>query len=74
MSEQITGTEPKYGEWPVESLRELIRLKIAGDPGSYQGSSRQSRLAMVVSRLTGCSYPWAWREIENQVGGGPRIA
>lgn len=74
MSEQTSGAEPKYGEWPVEALRELIRLKISDDPGSYLGSSRQSRLAMVVSQLTGCSYPWAWREIEDQVGNGPRIA
>lgn len=76
MNDSISGSEPKFGEWPESALRELIALKIEGDggPERYISGSRQSRLAMVVSKLTGCSYPWAWREIERIVGGGPRSA
>ena len=74
MSQTHAGQEPKYGEWPAEALRELIRLKIESDGGAekFQGSTRQSRLAMIVSQLTGCSYPWAWNEVE-KLCGGPRV-
>jgi hypothetical protein len=56
------GSEPGRGEWPLDSLRELVRLEVEGK--DLRGYSRQSVLAMKIAKRTGMSYPWIQREIE----------
>jgi hypothetical protein len=59
----------EYGKWEASALRVLIAKMAQGR--DLRGSTRQSRLAMEVATKTGCSYSWAWREVE-RIAGGPR--
>ena len=71
MSEKPTNTkEPDNGKWSAEQLLGLIKLEVE-TAQDLRGARRQSQLAMKIAQRTGCSYSWAWREIE-RLAGGPR--